>query len=53
MKEKIERLIEKRGIEVDNDLHEDLASVMEESTAQIGYQYLPGSHQHIILGTAV
>lgn len=47
MKEKMERLIEKRGIVVDSDLHNDLALTMEESTAKIGSEHPPGSFPHI------
>jgi hypothetical protein len=47
MKEKIEKLVEKRGIEVDSDLHGDLALIMEESTASIGSEYPASSFQRI------
>ena len=47
LKERIAKQAEERGIEVDSDLHEDLAMTMDEHSARIGSEHPPGSFPHI------
>lgn len=47
LREKIEKLVDERGVEVDRALHGDLASTMEDSAAEIVAQYPQGSFARI------
>ena len=47
MKERLDKAIEKRGVEVDSDLHEDLVSTVNESTLEVEKQYPPDSFQRV------
>lgn len=43
LKQRLEKAIEKRGVEVDADLHEDLVSTVNESKLEIEKRYPPDS----------
>lgn len=45
--EKLEHTIDKHGIQVDNDLHQDLVAIMDSHQPLISEQYPQGSFQRI------
>lgn len=47
IRERLERIVEERGVEVDRELHADMCATVEESTAQVMADYPPGSFQRI------
>lgn len=47
MKERLEKVIAERGVEVNADLHEDLVSTAKESTLEVEKRYPPGSFQRV------
>ena len=47
LKEKVERLVEEKGVLVSTELNEDLVTTMEDSTQEIMDKYPPGSFRRI------
>lgn len=47
LQERLEKVIVKRGMEVDADLHEDLVSTVKESTPEVEKQYPPDSFHRV------
>lgn len=47
MKSKLEGLVEKRSTVVDDELHQDLVSIMEDNQGHVNEQYPPDSFQQV------
>lgn len=47
LRERLEKAVEERGVQVSDDLHDDLSTTMEESATAIREQYSPESFQRI------
>ena len=47
LQQKLDAVVEKRAIQVDPDLHDDLSAIVKEKTLQIKHNYPPGSFQHV------
>ena len=45
--EKLDKVVEENGIEVDSTLHQDLVTTMDENQAQVFNHYPPSSFQRI------
>ena len=52
LKEKVKRLTEASGVEVDKEMHDDLAIIMDEMTKEVENKFDENSFEHSILETA-
>ena len=52
LREKIERMLQERGVQVTAELHEDLVATMHDHMSELKKKYPPGSFGRIFLGTA-